>query len=69
MSQVEDMSAQKVAAGQDGSAILATMAGKPLITKTMLEAEKKKLLEANPQLEAMISLMDEKQLDRNLIDA
>lgn len=53
---------------QDGSPILATINGKPLITKNMLETEKKKLFEANPQLQAMVALMDEKQLDRNLID-
>lgn len=52
----------------DGSAILATMEGKPLITKNMLEAEKKKLIEANPQMEAMLALMDESQLNRNLVD-
>ncbi len=52
----------------DGSPILATINGKPLITKNMLDNEKKKLLESNPQLQAMIALMDEKQLDRNLVD-
>jgi hypothetical protein len=53
---------------KDDSPILATMNGKPLITKNMLDAEKKKLVESNPQLQAMIALMDEKQLDRNLVD-
>lgn len=53
---------------QDGSAVLATIHGKPLITKKMLDEEKNKLLESNPQLQAMISLMDGKQLDRNLVD-
>ena len=52
----------------DGSNVLATIDGKPLITKNMLESEKKKLIESNPQLQAMIALMDEKQLDRNLMD-
>ncbi len=52
----------------DGSAILVTMDGKPLISKNMLEAEKKKLLESNPQMEAMLALMDENQLNRNLVD-
>lgn len=55
-------------AGQDGSAVLVTINGQPLITKGMLEVEKKKLLDANPQLQAMIALMDEKQLDRNLME-
>ncbi len=53
---------------EDGSPILATMDGKPLISQNMLEAEKKKLIEANPQMEAMIALMDENQLNRNLVD-
>ncbi len=53
---------------EDGSPILATMDGKPLISQNMLEAEKKKLIEANPQMEAMIALMDESQLNRNLVD-
>ncbi len=52
----------------DGSAILATIDGKPLISQNMLENEKKKLIEANPQMEAMLALMDPKQLDRNLVD-
>ncbi len=56
------------AVAADGSPVLATISGKPLITKNMLDAEKKKLLESNPQLQAMMALMDEKQLDRNLID-
>lgn len=57
-----------VASVDDGSAVLVTMNGKPLITKNMLEAEKKKLIEANPQMEAMLQLMDENQLNRNLVD-
>ncbi len=52
----------------DGSAVLVTIAGKPLITQSMLDAEKQKLIASNPQLQAMISLMDEKQLNRNLVD-
>jgi hypothetical protein len=52
----------------DGSAVLATIEGAPLITKNMLEVEKKKLIEANPQMEAMLALMDESQLNRNLVD-
>lgn len=52
----------------DGSAVLVTMAGKPLITQTMLDAEKQKLMASNPQLQAMIAMMDEKQLNRNLVD-
>lgn len=57
-----------VASVDDGSVILATIDGKPLITKNMLESEKKKLIEANPQMEAMLQLMDESQLNRNLVD-
>ncbi len=68
VSPAERAMAQATGSVTDGSMVLATINGKPLITKGMLEAEKKKLLEANPQLEAMISLMDEKQLDRNLVD-
>ena len=52
----------------DGSAVLVTMNGKPLITKNMLESEKQKLFESNPQLQAMAGLMDSRQLDRNLVD-
>ncbi len=63
-----DAAPMKVAKVDDGSAVLATLAGKPLITKNMLEAEKKKLIEANPQMEAMLALMDENQLNRNLVD-
>lgn len=57
-----------VASVDDGSAVLATIDGAPLITKNMLEVEKKKLIEANPQMEAMLALMDENQLNRNLVD-
>lgn len=63
-----DVVAGPVAAAADGSPVLASIEGKPLITKNMLDTEKKKLLESNPQLQAMMALMDEKQLDRNLID-
>lgn len=52
----------------DASSVVASIDGKPLITQSMLEAEKKKLLESNPQLQAMIAMMDQKQLDRNLAD-
>src|SRR3990167_4403287 len=58
----------RAAADIDGGPVIATIDGKPLITKGMLDAEKKKLLESNPQLQAMIAMMDEKQLDRNLAD-
>ncbi len=68
ITQAENMAQRAATSATDGSMVLATMEGKPLITKGMLETEKKKLLEANPQLEAMISLMDEKQLDRNLVE-
>lgn len=54
--------------GEQSGEVLVTIDGKPLITKGMLEFEKKRLLEANPQLQAMIALMDEKQLDRNLME-
>jgi hypothetical protein len=70
--QSDDMAApMKMAdrgAVDDGSAVLATIDGKPLITQNMLEVEKKKLVESNPQMEAMLQLMDAKQLDRNLAD-
>lgn len=66
-SQTESMNVA-VASVNDGSAVLATMDGAPLITKNMLEVEKKKLIEANPQMEAMLALMDESQLNRNLVD-
>jgi hypothetical protein len=56
------------AAAADGGPVVATMNGAPLITKGMLDTEKKKLLDSNPQLQAMIAMMDEKQLDRNLAD-
>ena len=59
---------EQVAKVDDGSAVLATIDGKPLITKNMLDAEKKKLIESNPQMEAMLQLMDTQQLDRNLAD-
>jgi len=52
----------------DGSAVLVTIGDKPLITQTMLDAEKQKLIASNPQLQAMIAMMDEKQLNRNLVD-
>lgn len=68
VTQAENMAQRAAVSAAEGSVVLATMDGKPLITKGMLESEKKKLLEANPQLEAMMSLMDEKQLDRNLVD-
>ncbi len=53
---------------QDGSEVLVTMKGRPLISRNMLDSEKKKLFENNPQLQAMAGLMDERQLNRNLID-
>lgn len=67
-SQMATMAPQKGSAEQDSSPVLATIDGKPLITKNMLDGEKRKLLESNPQLQAMVALMDEKQLERNLID-
>lgn len=39
------------------SEVLATMNGKPIITKAMFEAEFDKLLEKNPQVKALLSLM------------
>lgn len=68
----EDMGTMQMAPAaarlDDGSPVLVTIDGKPLITKNMLESEKKKLIESNPQMEAMISLMNEDQLNRNLAD-
>ncbi len=52
----------------DGSPVVATIDGRPLISKNMLESEKQRLIESNPQLQAMIGLMDQGQLDRNLAD-
>ncbi len=62
------MVAEVAAPAADGSAVLVTMGGKALITQTMLDAEKQKLIASNPQLQAMIAMMDEKQLNRNLVD-
>ena len=66
--EVDVVGVSSAPATADGSAILVTVGGQPLITQNMLEAEKQKLLASNPQLQAMISLMDEKQLNRNLLD-
>ena len=52
----------------DEKDVLVWMGDKPLITLTSLQAEKKDLMESNPQLRAMVAFMDEKQLDRNLTD-
>lgn len=57
-----------VALSTDGSAVLVTMKGQPIITEKMLDAEKQRLMASNPQLQAMIAMMDEKQLNRNLVD-
>src|SRR5579872_4691963 len=62
------MSGQSGVPSSDKSDVLATMNGKPLITRSMLDSEKQRLIESNPQLQAMIALMDGKQLDRNLMD-
>ena len=64
----EQMGGNYGVARSDSSDVLATIGGKPLITKDMLDVEKQRLIESNPQLQAMIALMDEKQLDRNLLD-
>jgi hypothetical protein len=53
---------------RDGSPIVVSMAGTPLITQKSLETEKSDLLESNPQLKSMIMYMDGKQLDRNLVE-
>ncbi len=63
-----EQEAMEIIVEEDGSPVLAYMDGKPLVTQKMLDAEKKKLIEANPQMEAMLQLMDQKQLDRNLAD-
>lgn len=52
----------------DGSEVLVTMDGKPVVTKKRLESEKRDLMESNPQLKMMLAMMDEKQLDRNLAE-
>ncbi len=48
--------------------VLVTMGGKPIITVESFQQEKQELFESNPRLKAMLAFMDEKQLDRNLID-
>lgn len=64
----EVVAAEVIIPVSDGSAVLATIGGKPLITQMMLDVEKQKLIASNPQLQAMITMMDEKQLNRNLVD-
>lgn len=53
---------------KDGSPVVVSISGTPLITQKSLETEKADLLESNPQLKAMLMYMDGKQLDRNLIE-
>jgi hypothetical protein len=48
--------------------IIVTMNGKPIITSTILEAEKENIFKSNPQIKAAIAFMDPKVLDRNLIE-
>ncbi len=64
----KSMSSNESSIAADGSAEVASIAGKPLITATRLEKEKKDLIESNPQLKAMISYMDSRQFDRNLTE-
>jgi hypothetical protein len=52
----------------DEKDVLVSIDGKPLITVATLAKEKADLMEANPQLKAMIAFMDEKQLDRNIAE-
>lgn len=52
----------------DGSTVLVSMEGKPLITQKSLEIEKNDLLEANPQLKSMVMYMDPEALDRNITE-
>src|SRR5690606_38312810 len=48
--------------------IIVTMNGKPVITSSVLEAEKENIFKSNPQIKAAVAFMDPKVLDRNLID-
>ncbi len=69
--QVQPIAQERAAAvtmPSDGSQVLVWMDNKPLITQESLETEKRELIESNPQLKAMIGMMDPKQLDRNLAD-
>lgn len=52
----------------DSSAVLATLKGTPLVTENMLQAEKQKFLESNPQMQAMIQMMDANELNKNLVN-
>lgn len=52
----------------DGSKVLATMDGKPIVTLKRLESEKSDLLEANPQLKSILVAMGEEQIDRNIVE-
>jgi hypothetical protein len=52
----------------DGSLVVVSMDGKPLITQERLIKEKNDVIESNPQLKAMLAMMDEKQLERNLVE-
>ena len=53
---------------EDDSAVVVSIAGEPLITQERLAREKHDVVESNPQLKAMLALMDEKQLERNLVE-
>lgn len=52
----------------DGSQVVVSMDGQPLITQERLIKEKNDVVESNPQLKAMLAMMDEKQLERNLAE-
>ncbi len=46
--------------------VIVSMQGMPLVTTDSLQAEKEKLIKANPQLKAMMAFMGPEQLDRQL---
>jgi len=48
--------------------VVATMNGKPLITSTILEAEKENIMKSKPEYRAALAFMDAKVLDRNLTE-
>lgn len=52
----------------DTSEVIVRIDGQPILTRNMVEQEKIKLMEANPQLKAMIPFMDEAQINQNIAE-
>lgn len=52
----------------DGSEVLVTIDGKPLITKNRFEREKANLIASNPQLQQVLAMVPAQQIDRNIIE-